>query len=274
MAGAKKKKKPASNPARGFATTSIASKPKLEATEEATASIEPPSSKTGHVSETKDGANTTKAGDQNGAKDSTSLKQLSPEEFERQLEESELQVLVDKHAQKSKRDAVRQIARLQTDRRLLRSQADTLNTRRWLPPELMDEILEVVMDDGRSNPNSTSDTTTAQKTLSEEDLTIRLWTLQQTLIGASFGDDKTKAVLEYILETSDRVVLGNKESVWGLEESLDWLARECARTELPDYDNPQKKVLKSANGMSSNSLLFFSNTCTLVMRHLHLVQFF
>ncbi len=30
MAGGKKKKKPASNPARGFATTSIASKPKAE----------------------------------------------------------------------------------------------------------------------------------------------------------------------------------------------------------------------------------------------------
>lgn len=259
MAGAKKKKKPASNPARGFATTSIASKPKPETAEEP-ANIEELPSKSGPGSEAKDGGSAAVAGGPNGAKEGQTSVKLSPEEFEKQLEESELQVLVDKHAQKSKREAARQVTRLQTDRRLWRNQADSLNTRKWLPPELMDEVLQVVMDDGRSNSASTTEYITTQKTVSEEDLTIRLWTLQQTLIGASFSENKIKDVLEYILESSDRVILGNKESIWGLEESLDWLARECARTELPDYDNPQKKVLKSAAGMSSKSLPTFIDT--------------
>lgn len=235
MAGGKgKKKKPATNPARGFATTSTPSKPR--AVESADAEKTAPT--TGlkddpHATEVAESENPAAAA---GHADAKPAVQISPEEFERQLEESELQTLVEKHAQKSKRDAGRQITRLQTDRRVLRSQADFLNTRKWLPPELMDEILDLVRADARlADQISMNDNTVVSK-ISDEDLTIRLWILQQTLEGVDFPEAKIQKCLQWVLDFSTKIV-GSKDSIWGLDESLEWLARECSREELPDYDN-------------------------------------
>jgi len=246
MAGGKKKKKPASNPARGFATTSIASKPRVETVE--TAAIiesfaeEVQSEEVRVVSSTENQSASANAG--------VATAHLDPEEFERQLEESGLQVLVEKHSQKAKRDAVRQITRLQTDRRLLRGQADFLNTRKWLPSELMDEILDVIAVDYRSSSQTTNESTATQKPLTEEDLIIKLWTLQQALDGAGFPDNRVRMALNYILSISDKMVSGNKDSIWGLEESLQWLARECSRDELPDYENWQTKALQGVKSQT------------------------
>jgi ATP-dependent RNA helicase DHX29 len=250
MAGSKKKKKPASNPARGFATTSIASKPRADISDSVTGTESPSKSDNPSASQTATG--TILAASSDVTIPTPGPAQLSPEDFEKQLDESELQSLVDKHSQKSKRDAARQITRLQTDRRLLRSQADSLNTRKWLPPELMEEVLDVIVLDGRLATHSVNqDSLSSQKPLSEEDLTIKLWILQQTLDGAGFHTEKVKLAVDYILASSDHVT-ANKDSVWGLEESLEWLARECSRDELPDYENSHKKVqsLKSQTGTS------------------------
>jgi ATP-dependent RNA helicase DHX29 len=249
MAGGKKKKKPASNPARGFATTSIASKPRADISDPVTSAETPPKPDNPSASHTAAGTILAASSDANNPTQVPA--QISPEDFEKQLDESELQGLVDKHSQKSKRDATRQIARLQTDRRLLRSQADSLNTRKWLPPDLMEEILDVIVVDGRSAIHSVGqDSLSSQKLLSEEDLTIKLWILQQTLDGAGFHTDKVKLAVDYILATSDHVIV-NKDSVWGLEESLEWLARECSRDQLPDYESSHKKLqsLKFQTGM-------------------------
>lgn len=241
MAPGKKKKKPASNPARGFATTSLPSKPRIEAIPDPpTAVTTDLTSKNGAALDTTSTIKNLSNNVQEGANSSSNNAQLSPEEFERQLEESQLQVLVDKYSVKAKRDAARQITRLYTDRRLLRGQADTLITRKWLPPELMDEILDVITMDSRSS-QPFSEAPMNQKPLSEEDLMIRLWVLQQTLDGAGFTEDNVKEVLAYILSISDKIGNVMKESVWGLEESLEWLARESSKIDLPDYDNINKK---------------------------------
>ena len=244
MAG-KKKKKPAANPARGFATTSIASKPKEglpEIVPEPTTSTEDNATIKAQVIEQVAAISSSTVSDD---------KPLTAEEFEKQLEESELQVLVEKHAQKSKRDAARQKTRLETDRRLLRSQAESLNTRKWLPPELMEEILDLVKAEGRfaGQPNEVLG---SSKQASEEELTIRLWTLQQSFLGSGFIEGKVNLALRHVLDISDKIGLGNKDSIWGLEESLDWLARTCSREELPDYENWQRKaggLPKSQSGM-------------------------
>jgi ATP-dependent RNA helicase DHX29 len=236
MAPGKKKKRPASNPARGFATTSIASKPKIDLTN--TGPVQTPLTESGaiEVTETRPAES---VGLQPEAPVATEQK-LSAEEFEKQLEESELQILVDKHAQKSKRDALRQKTRLETDRRVLRGQADNLITRRWLPPELMEEILDLVQAEGRFAGQS-NDNVNASKQASEEELTIRLWTLQQALVDSGFSEAKVALALRYVLEISDRISLGSKDVIWGMEECLDWLARECTREELPDYENWQRR---------------------------------
>ncbi|KAI0110734.1 ATP dependent RNA helicase [Nemania sp. FL0031] len=251
MAGPKKKKtKPAANPARGFATTSVASKPRVEA---ATPVQTPPNGPAAPDSTIAAGAARPDASVASSAAQSNhatphaqSEPSLSPEEFERQLEESELQLLVEKHAQKVRRDAARQKTRLDTDRRLLRGQAEPLNTRKWLPQELMDQILDLIQAETRFAASSlASDRPPNEKTPSEEDLTMRLWTLQQTLASLSFSPDKIDAVLQYLLELVPSVSSGNRDYIWGLEEALDWLARSCNREELRDYDYRGGKPPKS-----------------------------
>ncbi|OWP05952.1 hypothetical protein B2J93_6276 [Marssonina coronariae] len=234
MAGGKKKKKPASNPARGFATTSVASKPKVEVAEPET------SSEQGTV-ETQQQEHILAAASQVKERIAPE-KSLTAEEFEKQLEESELQIIVEKHAQKSKRDAIRQKTRLETDRRVLRGQAESLSTRKWLPPELMEEILDLVNAEGRFAGQS-NDSSNSTKQVSEEELTIRLWTLQQALVGAGFIEEKVSRAIRHVLDMSDKIGGACKDSIWGMEESLEWLARECSRDELPDYENLQRKTL-------------------------------
>jgi ATP-dependent RNA helicase DHX29 len=243
MAGGKKKKKPAANPARAVATTSIISKPKAEIPEvEAT-----PLKKLQDIEVPQKDATDTKGSGISGPPQ----KDLTPEEFERQLENSELQVLAEKHAQKSKRDALRQKTRLETDRRVLRGQAENLNTRKWLPPELMEEILDLVKSEGRFT-GQTVDSSSSVKPPSEEELTIRLWTLQQALIGVGFIEDKVGQALKFVLDISDKIGVGNKDAIWGMEEALEWLSRECSRKELPDYEHWQRKQIipKSQTGWS------------------------
>lgn len=264
MAGGKKKKKPATNPARGFATTSIASKPKTETVEAVP-----------EKDVADDPVNTTESqqiGDKsseavgNGASNQDST--LTPEEFEKQLENSELQILVEKYSQKSKRDALRQKTRLETDRRVLRGQAETLNTRKWLPPELMEEILDLIKMEGRFSGPATD--TTSLKQISEEELAIRLWTLQQSLIGAGFAEDKVLLALQHVLDISDKITSTIKDTIWGMEESLEWLSRECSRDELPDYQNSHRRLAssqRSHNGMYIHVVLYYSEVNTLLSRY-------
>jgi ATP-dependent RNA helicase DHX29 len=241
MAGAKKKKKPAANPARGFATTSIASKPRPEVNDESksapnNSASNPPSAAPLPV----------RYGDQPGAKEASSNgKPLTAEEFEKELEESELQLIVERYAQKVKRDAQRQRTRLETDRRLLRSQADPVNTLKWLPQDLMDQIIDMIKAESRFAVSSlSSESTGAGRMPSEEDMIIRLWTLRQTLAAADFPEHRVESVIRYILDISPTISSTSKDLVWGLEEALEWLARECTSEELPAYEPKPKSTPK------------------------------
>lgn len=237
--GNKKKKKPAANPARGFATTSVPSKSRADPAEGADGSAEAPKS----APPSKGGAAAPPSSSQtDNTKTASSAaaaptKELSAEEFEKHLEESELQLLVDKYAQKTKRDALRQKQRLETDRRLLRGQSESINSRKWLPPDLVDHILDLIQAESRFTASATaSENSASNKLLPEEELTIKLWTLQQTLSGAGFPEDKLQPALQHVLDVSTSISGSAKDSIWGLDEALDWLARECLVDDLPDYD--------------------------------------
>src|SRR5436190_19344098 len=99
MPGAKKKKKkPAANPARGFATTSIASKPRVDPSSTAKAPGDPPSPNDAAPPSSSALPAARPGADSDGqaafnSKGSNNSQALTPEEFERQLEESELQLL-------------------------------------------------------------------------------------------------------------------------------------------------------------------------------------
>lgn len=264
MAPKKKKTKPAANPARGFATTSIASKPRAEVTNEpaptapdAKLNAPPPSS-----SRDPKAPPPPNPVQDNTPKNSQQKESLSAEEFERQLEESELQLLVEKHAQNVKRAAQRQKSRLETDRRLLRGQAESLNTRKWLPQELMDHILDLIQAESRFGASSiaSENLTSNGKLPSEEDLVARLWTLQQTLAGTGFAEDKVKPSLQYVLDIASSIGGTSKDSIWGLEEALDWLARECTKDELHDYDYRGRGAKSQSDTPSDSPLPSGANT--------------
>ena len=255
MAGKKKSKKPAVNPARGFATTSVASKPRVDLAE-APGDNTPGSQANGDAAAppTKDAPQTTaNSSTATATEKKAPAEQLSPEEFERQLEESALQLLVEKYAQKVRKDAQRQKTRLETDRRLLRSAAESINTRKWLPQELMDHILGLIQAEGRFAASGVSSEGAASRLPQEEDLIIRLWTLQETLQNSGFPEDRIQPALHFILDIAPNIPYNSRsESIWGLEEVLDWFARECSREELPDYSG-RKTGSKSQAGMATKT---------------------
>jgi ATP-dependent RNA helicase DHX29 len=171
MAG--KKKKPAANPARGFATTSIASKPKPEKPEDAS-SVQPsgvntPSTKAAtpaaknddKVSEPVEGAE-------------RELHELSPEELEAQFELSELQQFVEQYAGKVRKESSRHVSRLQTDKRLLRGQSDYMAVRDWLPQDLMQQIVEYATQGNNNEPSGA----TKRILPKGDDLISKVWQLR------------------------------------------------------------------------------------------------
>ncbi len=255
MAGKKKTKKPAANPSRGFATTSIASKPRADPAEAPGDGAPTPASDTTKPNDA--GAPPSSDAPRTGSNgDSTTgtkgpQQQLSPEEFERQLEESELQLLVEKYAQKVRKDALRQKGRLETDRRVLRGAAEPINTKKWLPQELMDHVLGLIQAEGRFAASSVSSEGATSRLPAEEDLIIRLWTLQETLGTAGFPQERIEPALQFALDIAPHIAYNSRsELIWGLEEVLDWFARECSREELPDYSG-RKPGAKSQAGMQS-----------------------
>jgi ATP-dependent RNA helicase DHX29 len=152
-----------------------------------------------------------------------------------------------------RRDAQRQKTRLETDRRLLRGQAESLNAKKWLPQELMDQVLDLIQAEGRFAASSVSSDGTTSRLPAEEDLTIKLWTLQQTLAGSDCPQERIHPALQYVLDIAPNISTSVKsESIWGLEEVMDWLARECERDELPDYTG-RVKTAKSQAGRSAHA---------------------
>lgn len=233
-AGNKKKKKPAANPARGFATTSVASKPKSDEASEASSAV-PSGVATPSAQKLAAGA-TVEHADPAPPPDATrELHELSPEELEAQLEASELQQFVEKHASKVKKETARQVARLQTDKRVLRGQSDYLGVKAWLPEEVMQQILDLMVSDMKHD-------TTSQKRSSlppDDDLVAKVWSLRQSLFDLDLPLARVDEVLQWIV--ANPPAEPSSGTLWGLEECLEWLALHCLPGELPDYDyTPQK----------------------------------
>ena len=246
MVAKKGKKKVASNPARGFATTSIASKPKPERKDADTSNE--PSEKHSSVSTPAAAEKSPQSGQQvqgqeqqasNNNKTSTDreLHELSPEELEARLEWSELQSFVEQQGPKVRKESARQVSRLKTDRRVLRGQAELLNIREWLPEELMQQIVDLALDETSSV--SAPSSTPANKRLSQDELLSKVWQLSITLADLDVDEDQVRKVLQYILvspPTED-----NGSLIWGLSEALDWLALHSEPGQMLDYDAVKPK---------------------------------
>lgn len=204
------------NPARGFATTSIASKPKVDkSAPDATAKEElaTPSKEAAASSEPSAQAlKTTEPPKKEAAQ--------TPEELEAQLERDELQLLVEKHASKVRRESHRQVAKFQTDRRVLRGQSHAITVHDWLSGDIMDRITTLAQ--AESNDSNRQGQQSLLKSLSEEDAMSKLWTLDITLRELGFSKDHIQPVLRWLCATAAGV--DTSASIWGLQEALEWLA--------------------------------------------------
>lgn len=235
--GTKKKKKPAANPARGFATTSVASKGKTEkSVDTSNDASETSSTLTAPTSVASQDVLPAKA---TTASPTRELHELSPEELEAQLEHSDLQNAVEQQGPKVQKESSRQVTRLQTDRRVLRSQSEDLIVREWLPEELMQQILELTAGDVYSVTVAESNQT-SQKRASHDVSLARIWQLYRVLSDIDVSEDRTRQALEYILAASPPHE--SSTSIWGLPEVLEWLALHTDSGELLEYEAAKPKL--------------------------------
>lgn len=238
-----KKKKPAANPARGFATTSVASKPKPEKSQEAS-SIEPSGANTpATVPKTSNGDSKTE--DKPASKPERELHELSPEELETQLEASELQQFVEQYAGKVRKESARNVSRLQTDKRILRGQADYLAVSSWLPDELMQQILEYAT-------MSNSESSGAGKRIlpKGDELLSKVWQLRIILAGIEIPSERVNEAIVHLLSNPPTE---DPSGTWGLDEALEWLAWNCKHDELREYDYQKPRTVRAAADLEQDA---------------------
>ncbi|KAJ5178878.1 hypothetical protein N7492_002088 [Penicillium capsulatum] len=247
----KKKKKPAANPARGFATVSVPSKPKPESTE--TSSPTPGESAATPQSEGQSPPPKDEPAASAGAPQTDSaLKNYTPEELEKHLEESELQILVDKYAAKCKSDAVRQATKLETEKRVFRQQSVTLSLLEWLPLDIQDSILELAGTEEHEYLTSNGRWASTKHSGSEEELYSRLWTLKETLLKIGFPENRIQEALQHILlYFVGNPVSASRDVVWNLDESLEWLATHSDKQDLPPYTQATSRPQKDGENITS-----------------------
>jgi ATP-dependent RNA helicase DHX29 len=243
----KKKKKSASNPARGFATVSVPSRPKLADSTAVSSTAE--SSVAASEGEKSPPISTPEIPQKKAGNDNEkSLEHLSPEELERHFEDAELQSLVDKYSAKCKSEAIRQVAKLETERRVLRSQANILSLHEWMPQEILDRVLSYALaEQDNREPLSERDLDGTK----EEELTARLWTLRDIFQKLQFSQERVEEILKYLIVYNPSVTGGNKDISLVVDESLSWLALQCSPSELSPYDKKETALLKTEDGIIS-----------------------
>lgn len=240
-----KKKKPMSNPARGFATTSIPAKARKDDEHNVAKDIEEKSADQNFALQELDhpafAVTTHKLG-----KD---IRKLTPEELEDHFEESNLQLLLENHGERSKQVATRQAVKLKTEKRVLRPQSEPLEVNRWLPEETVTLILK--MHESQAKGLSFEiDFSNKQKVAikSEDDLIIKIWTLELVLSQLEFNKEDFRNAIQSLLSrvksTESFALSAGKDLIWGLEECIDSLALNCHITRLPGYE-PQRTATRS-----------------------------
>jgi ATP-dependent RNA helicase DHX29 len=239
-----KKKKPAGNPARGFATTSIASKPKPEKSASDVTAKE-------DLAVLSKENETVMVSDQQNVPSAKSAKQEAaptPEELEAQLERDELQLLVEKHAGKVRRESHRNVLKFQTDRRVLRGQSHSMTVHDWLPNEILDRIIDLAQTESNDS-NRRQGPQSLLKTLTEEDAMSKLWTLDLTLRELGFSSDHAQPVLKWLC--ANAAAVDATASVWGLQEALEWLALDhCEDHSFSYEDQAPKRAIADTPEMS------------------------
>lgn len=245
----KKKKKPAANPARGFTTVSVPSKPRQVGNPEDDLDVDE------SIADTP-GDPVTATLPPKDAAASPDIRDMLPDQLEDYLEDAELQTLLDSDSIRCKSEAARQVTRLRTEIRQLRAQSVTLSTYRWLDHSNVEQILRNPMTESTS-------TTSAADVFSNGDhkVLLHLWILQQVLCSLAFHrvSDALAHVLQNALASELKSATGH---TWGLTAALDWYALNIPLKELPDYQ--ASSVQEADEGLSRLSAAENEGTCILL----------
>jgi ATP-dependent RNA helicase DHX29 len=242
MAPNKKKKKPAANPARGFATTSVPSKQKVQAPPEPLTPKDSPQ-ESPPAPENQSSQAPVNAPSGEGSRE---LHQVAAEDLEQYLEQAELHAIVEKYVSGCKNDALRQATKIEKERRMLRPQAQHLSVRNWLCPELVTRILEKekVEADRRRSKYSVGGVDDHSEVSSEEEMCAKIWTLQQILSELGFPESRVHEVLKVVpAHLADDPI----------DEAFEWLGMHCNETELPSYG--ERKLPTIADTMQTSMLI-------------------
>ncbi|KAL2824647.1 P-loop containing nucleoside triphosphate hydrolase protein [Aspergillus cavernicola] len=242
----KKKKKPAANPARGFATVSVPSKVKPTDSSGPASTVD---SKSVSESERPTPAEPQQPAQQpvqQPSGEALSLQSYTPEELEQHLEDAELQILVEKYAAKCKSDAVRQTGKLATERRVLRQQAVPVNLIEWFPSDVVSSILGLAeAEEQVLSPQPVRD---VKRAVSEDELCMKLWLLKETLLKLGFPENRIEGALKHVLVYfAGTFSITNRDVVCNLDEALDWLAMHCSPEELPSYTQTSGQLRKDTD---------------------------
>jgi ATP-dependent RNA helicase DHX29 len=229
-----KKKKPAGNPARGFATTSVASKPKPDRI------VPDPPAKENEPTPSDEHVTATESAPQVAPKAAVVKEEVvqTPEELEAQLEHDELQLLVEKHAPKVRRESHRNVVKFHTDRRVLRGQSHAMTVHDWLPNEILDSIVSLAQTESNDS-NRRQGPQPLLKVLTEEDAMSKLWTLDLTLRELGFSSDHARPVLIWLC--ANAAAVDPSASIWGLQEALEWLALDHCEDHSFSYEEQAPK---------------------------------
>jgi ATP-dependent RNA helicase DHX29 len=243
----KKKKKAASNPARGFATTSQPSKARTvdpdvdvdaKATSQADTGTSTPATESQRLS-----------APQNGQESSSSIQDMSPEALEHHLEDAELQDLIERQGGRCRADSKRSVARLETDRRQTQAQSYAMHPTDWLNADSLAWSLAQCDNSPAHRERKASENN------SDEKLLLDLWILHRVLAALKFPDIEN-AIVHVMGASVSQLVGASPGLAYGLEEALDWYAFNYKQAELPYFQDqkPQRYVLADHGGFQQHSV--------------------
>ena len=166
------------------------------------------------------------------------ITRMTPEELEVHLENAELDRLLNKYATKCIAEANRQLTRLETERRQMRSQSVKLSTYGWLSDETTDRLFDMI---GNPHLKLKGRPSAPRDSIDDEKILADLWTLKRVLQALDFP-----AVLEAISHVTQLTVRGslaaNTDLIPGLLEAFEWYASQNQSDWLPGYEqvSPRK----------------------------------
>lgn len=251
MAG-KKKKKPAANPARGFATTSLPSKAKVSTTDETATAGAALLSASSAAPEA-----------DSGEKENNNPDSITKEEQEYIL----LDAIVQKLGPKTRGEGQRIATRMEVEKRTLRKMCFPLDLNKVFGFSLLgsaqerklggankEEISlgEQVLSLARDEFNQLCEAEIPEKEGKRgETLLANAWILHKTLTSIGFPRIKIEEGLQQIARVGSSGLDKEKGLDTAMEELLDWLALNCEERELPGFSEDAGRGDNKGKGLAS-----------------------